>query len=80
MIPFGYYYLARERGLIADQLNSTILAQAEQLIELLEVRRLGTWLASYCAAPFDLAALGERPDWAYRKHKPGDPDGWPKEQ
>ena len=71
--------IAHERGLISEQLGSAILAQADWLAELLECRRLAAWLASYCAAPFDLAALSEKPDWAYRKHAPGEPDGWPKE-
>jgi hypothetical protein len=71
--------IAQERGLIADQLCSAILAQADWLADMLEGRQLGAWLASYCAAPFDLAALGEKPDWAYRKHALGEPYGWPEE-
>jgi hypothetical protein len=71
--------IAQERGLVTDQLSAAILAQAEHLVDLLEGRRFGAWLAGWCDAPFDLAALGEKPDWAYRKHAPGEPDGWPKE-
>jgi hypothetical protein len=71
--------IAQERGLITDKLNAAILSQAEQLIDLLEGRRLGAWLAGWCDAPFDLAALGEKPDWAYRKHAPGEKDDWPVE-
>jgi hypothetical protein len=68
--------VAFERGLLSHQLRADILAQAEQLVALLEARRLGAWLASYCDARFDLAALGEKPIWAYRKYAPGEPDGW----
>ena len=66
--------------MITEQLGSAILAQADRLTELLEGRRLGTWLASYCAAPFDLAALGEKPAWAHHKYAPGELDGWPKDE
>jgi hypothetical protein len=71
--------IAQERGLITDKLSAVILSQAEQLAELLEGRQLAAWLAGWCDVPFDLAVLGEKPDWAYRKHSPGDPDGWPEE-
>ena len=53
--------------------------QAGWLAELLEGRRLGVWLASYCAARFDLAALAEKADWAHHEYASGEPDGWPKE-
>jgi predicted RNA-binding protein associated with RNAse of E/G family len=71
--------IAHGRGLIDDQVQSAILSQAEQLAELLERRGLGAWLAGWCATPFEVAALGEKPDWAYHHYAPGDPDGWPKE-
>ena len=71
--------MAHERGLINDQLRAAILAQADWLAELLEGRRLGVWLASYCATPFDLAALAEKADWAHHEYASGEPDGWPKE-
>ncbi|MEO7909869.1 MAG: DUF402 domain-containing protein [Roseiflexaceae bacterium] len=71
--------VAHERGLITEQLSSAILAQADWLIELLEDRRLGAWLARWCDAPFDLAALGEKPSWMHHAYAPGEPDGWPKE-
>ena len=71
--------IAHDRGLITDQLSAAILAQADWLAELLEGSRLGVWLASYCATPFDLAALGAKADWAHHEYAPGEPDGWPKE-
>lgn len=71
--------IAHERGLITEQMSAAILAQAGQLVDLLEGRRFGAWLASYCAAPFDLAALGEKADWAHQEYAPGEPDGWPEE-
>lgn len=71
--------IALQRGLIDDQLRADIVAQADQLAELLEAHEFGAWLASYCDEPFDLAALGERPDWIFRDVMPGEPDGWPEE-
>ena len=71
--------IAHEHGLISDALSSAILAQSDWLAGLLEARRLGAWLASYCAAPFELAALGEKADWAHREYALGKPDGWPEE-
>jgi Protein of unknown function (DUF402) len=71
--------IAHAHGLITDQLSVAILAQADWLAELLEGRRLGAWLASYCAAPFNLAALGEKADWAHHEYAPGEPDGWPED-
>jgi predicted RNA-binding protein associated with RNAse of E/G family len=71
--------IAHERGLLSHQLRADILAQAEYLAALLEARRLGAWLASYCDAPFSLAALGERPEWLYQKYAPGQADGWPED-
>jgi hypothetical protein len=71
--------IAHARGLITDQLNAAILAQAEQLVDLLEGRRLGAWLESWCADPFELAALGEKPDWIHHEYALGEPDDWPKD-
>jgi hypothetical protein len=71
--------IAQQRGLITDQLHAAVLAQADWLAELLEGRRLGAWLESWCAEPFELAALGEKPDWAHHEYALGEPDGWPKE-
>jgi hypothetical protein len=72
--------VAHECGLITEQLRADILSQAEWLAELLEGRRLGAWLANWCAAPFGMAALGETPDWIYSEYAPGEPYGWPKER
>jgi predicted RNA-binding protein associated with RNAse of E/G family len=71
--------IAQQRGLIDDRMCADILAHADRLVELLEAREFGTWLASYCNSPFDLTALGERPDWKFREVMPGEPDGWPEE-
>ena len=71
--------IAREQGLIAPGLSDAILSQADQLAELLDRRQLGAWLTSWCADPFDLGALHEKPAWAHREHAPGEPDGWPEE-
>ncbi|HEU5101964.1 MAG TPA: DUF402 domain-containing protein [Roseiflexaceae bacterium] len=68
--------IGRERGLIDAALYSAILAQADQLADLLEKRRFGDWLASWCDRRFDLAGLREQPAWHYREYAPGQPDGW----
>jgi hypothetical protein len=71
--------IGQERGLVNPKISAAILAQADELVELLEHRQLGVWLASWCDAPFDLAALSEHPERGYREHAPGEPDGWPEE-
>jgi hypothetical protein len=68
--------LARERGLIDDAQYAAILAQADQLADLLEHRWLGEWLAGWCDQHFDLAALLEEPTWEHRNYALGEPDGW----
>jgi len=71
--------IAQERGLVSQKISAAILAQADELVELLEHRQFGVWLASWCDAPFDLAALGEQPERGYREHAPGETDGWREE-
>ena len=69
--------LAFDRGLISSELRARVLAQAEEFIDLLETGRFGSWLATNCAAAFDLTALTTKPIWVYRKYGPGEHDGWP---
>jgi hypothetical protein len=68
--------VAQGLGLIGQKMSAAVLAQAEELAELLEHRRLGAWLAGWCDRPFDLAALPEKSTWEYREHAPGEPHAW----
>jgi hypothetical protein len=68
---------AYDRGFITSDLRDRVLAQAGEFVDLLEAGQFGGWLATYCATPFDLAQLTTRPEWAYHKYGPGEPDGWP---
>jgi hypothetical protein len=68
--------IAQGLGLVGQALSAAILAQADELAELLEQRRFGAWLASWCDRPFELAGLPEKPSWEYRPYAPGEPHAW----
>jgi predicted RNA-binding protein associated with RNAse of E/G family len=68
---------AYDQGLITADLRDRILAQAGELVDLLEAGQFGAWLATWLNAPFDLAQLTVKPSWTYREYGPGQPDGWP---
>ncbi|HEY3229132.1 MAG TPA: DUF402 domain-containing protein, partial [Roseiflexaceae bacterium] len=69
--------LARASGLISADLCAQVLAQADQLADLLERGQFGAWLHATCLDPFDLALLNGRRDWLNRGIARGERDGWP---
>jgi hypothetical protein len=71
--------VARANGLISAELCSRILAQLDQLTELLENGRFGAWLRATCPASFDLARLTGPRDWLNQDFAVGEHDDWPKE-
>jgi uncharacterized protein DUF402 len=68
---------AYDQGLITSGLRDRVLAQADELVDLLEAGQFRAWLATVCDAQFDLAQLTAKPAWTHRKHAPGEQDGWP---
>ena len=69
--------IARATGLIGADLCNRILAQLEQLTELLERGQFGAWLRAVCPEPFDLALLTSRRSWLNRGFAAGEPYDWP---
>jgi hypothetical protein len=69
--------IAQQQGLIGPGLLSRILAQAKDLIVLLEARQLCAWLETFCPDSFELAMLVETPTWKYQKLEAGEPYAWP---
>lgn len=69
--------LARSRELITPEQHERILAQCDELVQLLEGGGFADWLAATCAAPFNLAELRGERGWLYRGSAPGEADGWP---
>ena len=78
-IDFATYPRRHRHVVYQTDLYLDLFATADELVELLEHRQFGVWLASWCDAPFDLAALGEQPERGYREHAPGETDGWREE-
>jgi hypothetical protein len=68
---------AHQRELIGDEMRERVLAQAGELVDLLEAGRFGAWLQTVCDAPFELERLPDKQSWDYRKYAPGEHDGWP---
>jgi hypothetical protein len=71
--------IAHANGLISADLCGRILAQLDQLTELLESGQFGAWLRATCPASFDLALLTSPRDWLNRDFAVGEHDDWPEE-
>jgi predicted RNA-binding protein associated with RNAse of E/G family len=71
--------IARDKGLISADLCGRILAQLDQLTQLLEHGQFGAWLRATCPASFDLALLTSQRVWLNQDFGAGAHDGWPEE-
>ena len=68
---------AVERGIVASDLHACILAQLDELVDLLEADKFGGWLNEICSARFDLHVLPIAHTWSYQEFGPGEADSWP---